>query len=156
MTKNFIIGLKPNQIIFQNWEKTGSFFSRDSTPCRVGQSVGPSVTFSNRERFLHFRSCPTVRDCPVVYPALFSVVSCSWRGVFLIDFPLFGWRIYFGFLITATENGRRGGNLAFLFLHTYIKSKSKREHITNHDNVARATCAQGFFSFSSFEMAREF
>ena len=45
-------------------------------PCRsvrpsVGPSVRPSVTFLNWERFLHYRSCPTVRDCHAMYPALF-------------------------------------------------------------------------------------
>ena len=40
-------------------------------PCRsVRRSVGPSVTFLNSERFLHYCSCPTVRDCFALYPAL--------------------------------------------------------------------------------------
>ena len=38
----------------------------------VGRSVGPSVTFLNSERFLHYCSCPTVRDWIAVYPALFK------------------------------------------------------------------------------------
>ena len=36
----------------------------------VGRSVGP-VTFLNSERFLHYCSCPTVRNWIAVYPALF-------------------------------------------------------------------------------------
>ena len=37
----------------------------------VSRAVGPSVTFLNSERFLHYCSCPTVRDWIAVYPALF-------------------------------------------------------------------------------------
>ena len=37
----------------------------------VRRFVGPSVTFLNSERFLHYCSCPTVRDWIAVYPALF-------------------------------------------------------------------------------------
>ena len=37
----------------------------------VGQYVRPSVTFLNSEIFLHYCSCPTVRDWIAVYPALF-------------------------------------------------------------------------------------
>ena len=29
------------------------------------------LTFLNGERFLHYRPCSTVRDCPAVYPAMF-------------------------------------------------------------------------------------
>ena len=49
------------------------FLSRGhaTTPCRVGRSVGPSVL--NSERFLHYCSCPTVRDWIAVYPALFTL-----------------------------------------------------------------------------------
>ena len=36
----------------------------------VGRSVRPSVTFLNSEHFLHYCSCPTVRDWIAVYPAL--------------------------------------------------------------------------------------
>ena len=53
--------------------------------CRsVGRSVGPSVTFLNSKRFLHYCSCPTVRDWTAVYPALFLIhqnLHCS----FLFD-----------------------------------------------------------------------
>ena len=49
--------------------------TRDSTPCRVGRqvspSVGPSVTFLNSERFSHYCSCPNICDWNAVYPALF-------------------------------------------------------------------------------------
>ena len=54
----------------------------DSTPCRVGRSVGPSVrpsvTLLNCERFFHYCSCPTIRDCPAVYPALlfYTFIFC--------------------------------------------------------------------------------
>ena len=41
----------------------------------VGPSVRPSVTFLNCERFSHYSSCPTVRDCIAVYPALFYFYS---------------------------------------------------------------------------------
>ena len=34
-------------------------------------SKSPSVTFLNCERFLQFCPCPTIPDCPAVYPALF-------------------------------------------------------------------------------------
>ena len=49
-------------------------------PCRlvgmsVRPSVGPSVTFLNSERFLHYCSCPTVRDWIAMYPALFSTTA---------------------------------------------------------------------------------
>ena len=49
-------------------------------PCRsvgrsVGRYVGPSVTFLNSERFLHYCSCPTVRDWIAVYPALFCNIE---------------------------------------------------------------------------------
>ena len=40
-----------------------------TSPCR---SVGRFVTFLNSGRFSHYCSCPTVRDCLAVYPALFS------------------------------------------------------------------------------------
>ena len=45
-------------------------------PCRsvgrsVRRSVHQSVTFLNSGRFLHYCSCPTVRDWISVYPALF-------------------------------------------------------------------------------------
>ena len=41
-------------------------------PCRsVDKLVGPSVTFLNSERFLHYCSCPNVGDWIAVYPALF-------------------------------------------------------------------------------------
>ena len=51
-------------------------------PCRsvgrsVSRSVRPSVTFLNSEWFLHYCSCPTVRDWIAVYPALFL----CWDGV---------------------------------------------------------------------------
>ena len=36
----------------------------------VHPSVRLSITFLNFKRFLHYCSCPTVRDCPAVYPAL--------------------------------------------------------------------------------------
>ena len=52
--------------------------TRDSTPYRVGRSVGWSVrwsvcpvTFLNAQQFLHYCSCPTVHDCINVYLALF-------------------------------------------------------------------------------------
>ena len=41
-------------------------------------SVGPSVhpiTFLNSEWFLHYCSCPTVRDCIAMYPALIFLVA---------------------------------------------------------------------------------
>ena len=42
----------------------------------VGWSVGRSVTFLNSEWFLHYSSCPTVRDWIAVYPALvFSLIE---------------------------------------------------------------------------------
>ena len=50
----------------------------------VGPSVGRSVTFLNSKRFLHYCSCPTVRDWTAVYPALFLIhqnLHCS----FLFD-----------------------------------------------------------------------
>ena len=53
-----------------------TLFSRLYTsPCRsvgrpVGKSVRPSVTFFNSERFLHYCSCPTVRDWIAVYPTI--------------------------------------------------------------------------------------
>ena len=37
----------------------------------VGPSIGRSVTFLNSDWFLHYCSCPTVRDWIAVYPALF-------------------------------------------------------------------------------------
>ena len=52
--------------------------TRDSTPCRVSRSVRCSVhpvACLNSERFSHYCSCPTVRDCIAVYPALFIVLS---------------------------------------------------------------------------------
>ena len=52
-------------------------------PCR---SVGPSVTFLNCERFSHYRSCQTVRDCIAVYPALFENDVISWTKSFVINF----------------------------------------------------------------------
>ena len=36
----------------------------------VRRSVGPSVTFLNSEQFLHYCSCPTVRDWIAVYPTI--------------------------------------------------------------------------------------
>ena len=51
----------------------------DSTPCRVGQSVSPSVFFFNCERCLHYCPCQTVRDSGAVYPALFpAALLVSW------------------------------------------------------------------------------
>ena len=42
-------------------------------PCRsVRWSVGRSIIHLNCERFLHYCSCPTVRDWIAVYPALFT------------------------------------------------------------------------------------
>ena len=41
----------------------------------VRRSIRRSVTFLNSERFLHHCSCPTVRDCPAVYAALFLVAD---------------------------------------------------------------------------------
>ena len=57
-----------------------TFFSRGHATLHLAVSVGPSVgpsirlsiTFLNCERFLHYCSCPTVRDCLAVYPALLS------------------------------------------------------------------------------------
>ena len=46
-------------------------FSRGHATLHLAVLVGPSVTFLNCERFLHYRSCPTVRDWIAVYPALF-------------------------------------------------------------------------------------
>ena len=37
----------------------------------VGRLVCRSVTFLNFERFLHYCSSPTIRDCLAVFPALF-------------------------------------------------------------------------------------
>ena len=53
-------------------QSLGNFQSRtrDSTPCRVGRSVRPSVTFLNSEWFSHYCSCPTVCDWTAVLPAL--------------------------------------------------------------------------------------
>ena len=55
------------------------FLVADSTLCRVGRWVRPSVhksvrksvTLLNCEGFLHYCSCPTDRDRIAVYPALF-------------------------------------------------------------------------------------
>ena len=46
---------------------------RDSTPCRVGRSVRPSVTFLNCERFWHYCPCLTVCDCPAECSALLQL-----------------------------------------------------------------------------------
>ena len=42
----------------------------------VGPSVRRSVTFLNSGWFLHYCSCPTVRDWIAVYPALFYFIVC--------------------------------------------------------------------------------
>ena len=66
--------------------KEASFLVADTRlytlPCwKVGRSVcpsvHPSVTFLNSEQFLHYCSCPTVRDWIAVYPALFGIYPCS-------------------------------------------------------------------------------
>ena len=49
----------------------------------VRPSVGPSVTFLNSERFLHYNSCPTVRDWIAVYPALFFSCLLFFFSVYL-------------------------------------------------------------------------
>ena len=54
-------------------------FSRGNAALHLAVSVGRSVRLSNRrsvtflnsKRFSLYCSCPTVRDCPAVYPALF-------------------------------------------------------------------------------------
>ena len=49
---------------------------RDKVMSRHVGASGPksrqalSVTFLNCKQFLHYCSCPTVRDCPAVYPTL--------------------------------------------------------------------------------------
>ena len=40
----------------------------------VGRKESRYVTFLNSEWFLHYCSCPTVRDCIAVYPALLSII----------------------------------------------------------------------------------
>ena len=45
-----------------------SFLIADLRLHLVGRSDRPSVTFLNFKRFLHQCPCPTVRDCPAVYP----------------------------------------------------------------------------------------
>ena len=54
-------------------------FSLGHATLHLAMSVRPSQIFLNRERFLHYRPCPTVRDCPAVYPALFSIHG-RWRA----------------------------------------------------------------------------
>ena len=44
---------------------------------QVGRSVGGSVTFQNFERFLHYYSCPTIRNWIALYPALFNSHAVS-------------------------------------------------------------------------------
>ena len=67
-------------------------------PCRsVGPSVRP-VTFLNFERFLHYCSRPTVRDCIAVYPALFYFLkrnkqkvktnSQQGKSYWIVGFPM--------------------------------------------------------------------
>ena len=61
---------------FKTGKKQGHFLVADARlytlPCRsVRRSVRP-VTFLNSEWFSHYCSCPTVRDCIAVYPALLN------------------------------------------------------------------------------------
>ena len=41
----------------------------------VGMSVHPSVKFFISEQFLHYCSCPTIRDWIAMYPALFKEIG---------------------------------------------------------------------------------
>merc|ERR1711946_57208 len=64
-------------------------------PCRwVGKLVGRFVTFLNSERFLHYCSCPTVRDWIAVYPALFLFLL-----TFLFFFLFLPFLMIFSFLL---------------------------------------------------------
>ena len=54
----------------------------------VGLSVCPSITFLNSERFLHYCSCPTIRDWIAVYPALFvkkSLKNHKSKNIFFVE-----------------------------------------------------------------------
>ena len=48
----------------------------------VGRSVRRYITFLNSERFLHYCSCPTVRDWIVVYLAL--LISTDVNGASMV------------------------------------------------------------------------
>ena len=68
-------------IFHRMWVSAISLFfsrTRDSTTCRVGRSIRPSVTPSvtslTCQRFSHYCSCPTVRDWVAVYLALLNIV----------------------------------------------------------------------------------
>ena len=68
----------PNYFQFCDLQRFLSFLVADTRlytlPCRsVGRSVGRYVTFLNSERYSHYCSCPTVRDCPAVFPGLFLI-----------------------------------------------------------------------------------
>jgi len=55
-------------------EPISIIFSRGHATLHLGVSVGMSVTNNSEFRaVLHYSSCPTVRDCIAVYPALFII-----------------------------------------------------------------------------------
>ena len=68
-TKTLYVWVDSNSCIFSRGHAT--LHLAVSVGRLVRPSVRPSVTFLNSERFLHYCSCPTVRDWIAVYPALF-------------------------------------------------------------------------------------
>ena len=67
----------PRRIVY----KSQLTFCRGNATLHLAVSVRPSVgpvTFINCKLFfLHYRPCPTVRDCPAVYPALLPTESST-------------------------------------------------------------------------------
>ena len=103
--------------------------TRDSTSCRLGWSVGPSVTFLDCEWSSYYCSCPTVRDWNAVNPCfldLLFVVLQSYGRIY--DYPSRELVAYVFFLKT-TDNQDTIFGLFALMVNMIPQAKGRYGHI---------------------------